>query len=655
MISGSSVPVRKKEKKPAKDTSPAAPAPRAHAGAGHVESFKTATTAAVRALSGRKDAEVSYSPVATNQKAGSQGNAVRLPLPPAKLTPENVVRLRGAADASAMRMRLHSDSVHQRRMPHGKDAIDAYNAMEQARVEVLGAKEYQGVATNLSKAIEQRLSLEGYQMARASVQIQMTDALKVMIHDQCGTVDLGEAGEHVKDVSVREYGDALAPYLDRLNDSLSDQKAFSDILREMIEVLDLEKDDGGRDLDEDESPDLNEESESTSESDEGESEGEDQSDPDDGEMEPDSGDTGEDVEVGETDNEASVPFAMESAEDPGNDGQEAKPQSGHNSAFAEDRYKVYSTAFDQVEDAHNLCDPEELSRLRAQLDRQLAHMQGVVSRLANRLQRKLMAQQVRSWEFDLEEGLLDTSRLARIVANPTHSLSFKREKEMEFRDTVVTLLIDNSGSMRGRPITIAAMSADILARTLERCGVKVEILGFTTSQWKGGQARKQWTDSGKPAHPGRLNDLRHIIYKSADTPWRRARKNLGLMLREGILKENIDGEALAWAHNRLLARSEARKILMVVSDGAPVDDSTLSVNPGNYLEKHLRDVIHFIEARSPAQLLAIGIGHDVTRYYRRAVTLMDVDELGGAVMAQLTDLFDEDDGFRMAANSPVVF
>lgn len=657
MISGSAVPVSKKEpaKKEAESAQDKTPATSPARGIGRVETLKTVTTAAVRALSGSKAAEVSYSPVATNQKAGNQGNAVRLPLPPAKLTPENIIRLRGSADASAMRLRLHSDGVHQRRMPHGKDAIDAYNAMEQARVEVLGAQDYQGVATNLSRAMEQRLALEGYQMARASVQIQMADALKVMIHAQCGSVDLGEAGEHVKKVSEREYGDALAPYLDRLSETLTDQKAFSNVLREMIEVLDLEKDDGGRDLDEDESPDLNEESESTSESDEGESEGEDKSEPETGDAEPETGDTGEDVEVGETDDDTSVPFAMENAEDPGNDGQEAKPQSGHNSAFADERYKVYATAFDQVEDAHNLCDPEELSRLRAQLDRQLAHMQGVVSRLANRLQRKLMAQQVRSWEFDLEEGLLDTSRLARIVANPTHSLSFKREKEMEFRDTVVTLLIDNSGSMRGRPITIAAMSADILARTLERCGVKVEILGFTTSQWKGGQARKQWVDSGKPAHPGRLNDLRHIIYKAADTPWRRARKNLGLMLREGILKENIDGEALAWAHNRLLGRPEARRILMVVSDGAPVDDSTLSVNPGNYLEKHLRDVIHFIEARSPVQLLAIGIGHDVTRYYRRAVTLMDVDELGGAVMAQLTDLFDEDDGFRVAANSPVVF
>ncbi|MEQ8509479.1 MAG: cobaltochelatase subunit CobT [Rhodospirillaceae bacterium] len=610
---------------------------------GRMEDLKTVTVAAVKALSGRADTNVSFTPIATNQKTGGLGTEIRLPLPPAKLNKENVIRLRGSADASAMRLRHHNDAVHQRRMPHGKDAIDAYNAMEQTRVEVLGSQDYKGVSSNLGKALEQRLALEGYQMARASVQIQMQDALKVMIHSKCGALKLGEAGKHVLKVAEREYGDALAPYLGRLTDSLNDQKQFSNILREMIEALDLEKDDGGRDLDEDESPDLNEESDSTSEGDEGESQGEEKSEPDQGDADPEAGDTDEDVQPDDQSEELAVPFAMESAEDPGNDGQEPKPQSGHNRTYEDERYKIYTSEFDQIEDAFNLCDPEELNRLRAQLDRQLAHMQGIVSRLANRLQRKLMAQQVRSWEFDLEEGLLDTSRLARVITNPLHSLTFKREKEMDFRDTVVTLLIDNSGSMRGRPITIAAMSADILARTLERCGVKVEILGFTTSQWKGGQARKKWTDSGKPAHPGRLNDLRHIIYKSADTPWRRARKNLGLMLREGILKENIDGEALAWAHNRLIGRTESRRILMVVSDGAPVDDSTLSVNPGNYLEKHLRDVIGFIETRSPVQLLAIGIGHDVTRYYRRAVTLMDVDELGGAVMSQLTDLFDEDE------------
>ena len=317
-----------------------------------------------------------------------------------------------------------------------------------------------------------------------------------------------------------------------------------------------------------------------------------------------------------------------------------RPPSRHNEARGPD-YKPFTTKFDEVIHAEDLCDSDELTRLRAYLDKQLAHLQGVVGRLANRLQRRLMAQQNRSWEFDLEEGTLDPARLPRVVMDPFQPLSFKQEQDTNFRDTVVTLLLDNSGSMRGRPITVAATCADILARTLERCGVKVEILGFTTRAWKGGQARESWLQSGKPANPGRLNDLRHIIYKSADAPWRRARKNLGLMMREGLLKENIDGEALDWAHKRLLGRPEQRRILMVISDGAPVDDSTLSVNPGNYLERHLRFIIEEIETRSPVELIAIGIGHDVTRYYRRAVTIVDAEELGGVMTEKLAELFEE--------------
>jgi cobaltochelatase CobT len=308
----------------------------------------------------------------------------------------------------------------------------------------------------------------------------------------------------------------------------------------------------------------------------------------------------------------------------------------------EPAYKSFTQQFDEVVEAHELCDPDELTRLRALLDQQLNALQTVVAKLANRLQRRLLAKQNRSWVFDLEEGLLDSKRLPRVIVNPDLPLSYKRETDTEFRDTVVTLLIDNSGSMRGRPITVAAMTGDILARTLERCGVKVEVLGFTTRMWKGGQSREAWINAGKPANPGRLNDLRHIVYKSADAPWRRARKNLGLMLREGILKENIDGEALLWAHNRLVQRTEQRRILMVISDGAPVDDSTLSVNPGNYLEQHLREVIDWIETKSPVELLAIGIGHDVTRYYRRAVTIVDAEQLGGTVLEQLAALFEED-------------
>ena len=610
-------------------------------GASRTEIFKNATTAVVKALSGKPELTVIFTPTA-NQKVMAGAGEVRLPLPPQKMSKEHVARLRGAADSAAMRLQHHDVGVHARRMPLNKEAIEAYNAMEQARVEALGARQFNGVSLNLGNALEQRLAAEGYHMARDFAHVDRTEALKVLVHAQLNDVALGATGKHVRDIVRAAFGDKLDRGLEDLAAHLGDQKKSADILRRLIEAMELEKDNAQEMDREEESGDDDQDSATDNDTDD-----KDTSDQDGTQESEEQGDTAtrpqdaraEGAEDDRGEGEGNPATASDSEAD--SEAKQTRPPTGHNQRAGGDRYKVFTTRFDQVEEAANLCDPEELSRLRLQLDRQLAHLQGVVSRLANRLQRKLMAQQQRSWEFDLEEGLLDAGRLARIVTNPTTSLSFKREKETQFRDTVVTLLIDNSGSMRGRPITIAAITADLLARTLERCGVKVEILGFTTSQWKGGQSRKIWTDAGKPASPGRLNDLRHIIYKSADMPWRRARRNLGLMLREGILKENIDGEALAWAHNRLAARGEQRRILMVISDGAPVDDSTLSVNPGNYLEQHLRDVIGFIENNSEVQLLAIGIGHDVTRYYRRAVTLMDADELGGAVMTQLTDLFEE--------------
>jgi len=610
-------------------------------GPSKTEVFKSATTATVKAIGGVKEATVLYTPVAANQRVGiSPSGEICLPMPPHKLTSEAVVKLRGAADAVAARLKHHNTSVHAKRMPHSKDAVDAYNAMEQARVEVLGAKQYAGMGKNLGQALEQRLSHEGYQTASALSQISLNDALRVLVHSRCNAIEMGNVGAHINEVLKSEFGKKLDADLDALDANINNQKAAADILRRLIETLQLERD-NVQDM---------EEEEDAGDQDEAESEGdEDEGDDAQGDQPEDQAETGEapagamemDRDAVDDDQGEAQGEAMAEDADQDTEAKQTAPPQGHNRGPNKDAYRAFTTRFDQVEDAADLCDPQELARLRLQLDRQLAHLQGVVSRLANRLQRKLMAQQQRSWEFDLEEGLLDAGRLARVVANPLHSLSFKREKETEFRDTVVTLLIDNSGSMRGRPISIAAMTADLLARTLERCAVKVEILGFTTSQWKGGQSRRLWMESGKPANPGRLNDLRHIVYKSADMPWRRARKNLGLMLREGILKENIDGEALAWAHNRLAARGEQRRILMVISDGAPVDDSTLSVNPGNYLEQHLREVITYIENFSDIQLLAIGIGHDVTRYYKRAVTLMDADELGGAVMTQLTDLFEE--------------
>jgi len=616
-----------------------------------VETLKRATTACVRALGGRKDLMVSYAPLAHGQNGVVSGNQARLPLPPADMELANVDRLRGAADAVALRLRHHNAAVHARRLPRAPDARDVYNALEQTRVEALGAQRFKGAGQNIAHALEGRLKGEGLDQATDAGQIPLADVLKLAGHKRFGVLDMGPAMRHVLEVAGDKV-DEIAPFLDELNASLDDQKAFADTARRLIEALDLETDD----IEELEREEESEKEDDTGRNDE---ESDDQSEDEQeaqggGEAAVDSdeemGSAGaDDTEGGEqaTEQTGAMEAEGQSAEEPAGDAQSVHPRPGDSRGEAVP-YKAYTTANDQIRDATELCDPEELTRLRFTLEQQLAHLQGVVSRLANRLQRRLMAKQTRSWDFDLEEGTLDAARLARVVANPTHALSYKQERDTDFRDTVVTLLIDNSGSMRGRPITVAAMSADILARTLERCGVKVEILGFTTSQWKGGKSREDWVRAGKPANPGRLNDLRHIIYKTADEPWRRARRKLGLMLKEGILKENIDGEALLWAHQRLLARPEQRRILMVISDGAPVDDSTLSANPGNYLERHLRSVIHWIETKSPVDLLAIGIGHDVTRYYRRAVTIMDAEELGGTVLKQLAALFEEEDA-RAAA------
>jgi cobaltochelatase CobT len=435
--------------------------------------------------------------------------------------------------------------------------------------------------------------------------------------------------------------DKAGSELDNLSEVITDQQAFSKVIRNMLSAMEMAEEYGDDDSQPDSDDDQDQENQPN-----GDEQDQDEVDEDAGsDAAPveDSEVADEQMEDGETEGaEISDDDMMEEGEDDSETpGETRRPNTPFDDFNEKVDYHVFTEEFDETITAEELCDAAELERLRAFLDKQLAHLQGAVGRLANRLQRRLMAQQNRSWDFDLEEGYLDPARLTRMIIDPMQALSFKMERDTQFRDTVVTLLIDNSGSMRGRPITVAATCADILARTLERCGVKVEILGFTTKAWKGGQAREQWLANGKPQTPGRLNDLRHIIYKSADAPWRRARSNLGLMMREGLLKENIDGEALIWAHNRLLARREQRRILMMISDGAPVDDSTLSVNPGNYLERHLRAVIDRIETRSPVELLAIGIGHDVTRYYRRAVTIVDADELAGAMTEQLASLFED--------------
>ncbi|MEP4379116.1 MAG: cobaltochelatase subunit CobT [Alphaproteobacteria bacterium] len=610
---------------------------------GPVEEFRRVTAAAMRAIAREPELTVSFTP----DPPGISGEEARLPLPNRDLPAEDVSVVRGEADALALHLRHHNSELHATRLPSAPAARALYDAVEQARVEAIGANRMSGVADNLGAALEMRCRDKGFARVTQREQAPVSEAVALLAREALTGAPPPPSARQMVDVWRPFVESKIGGALSELSDSLDDQVAFQDVIRQMITDLGLADEEMAADTDSDDSTGEDQENADGESTGEGESDGEARAM--DGE--------GEDEEAGAESEEMDMPFEdgdgdMEQGageEDPDAPGQPWRPpEYGHNQG-EQFVYGAYTTEYDEIVEAPDLCDPDELSRLRQQLDQQLGHLQSVISRLANRLQRRLMAKQTRNWEFDLEEGLLDTARLTRVVTNPAHPLSFKMEEDTNFRDTVVTLLIDNSGSMRGRPISVAAMSADILARTLERCGVKVEILGFTTRAWKGGQARENWLAAGKPANPGRLNDLRHIIYKSADAPWRRARKNLGLMLREGLLKENIDGEALLWAHNRLLARTEQRRILMIISDGAPVDDSTLSVNAGNYLERHLRQIIDWIETYSPVELLAIGIGHDVTRYYRRAVTIVDAEQLGGTVMDQLAELFDEEDG---AARKP---
>ena len=597
------------------------------------ESFKRATTGVLRAIAGQAEVEVNFQP----GPAALAGKRVRLPLPTRALPQSEVSRLRGSADSIALRLRHHDDAVHNRRMPVSREARDVYDAVEQARVEVVGGRYMTGVAANLHAKLAEECETEGYDRMTRKDQLAVPVALSLLARERMSGEAVPEAARRVLDLWREGLGDKAEAALDAMAEAQDDQDAFNRAARKLLAALNMAE----------------EESEADSESDEeGGDDGTEDSTPDNRDQESE-GQTSESEtvsmaeakpEAGESDDQEGTETEEEESATAEGEDRPGGPQQRQDRPFGPDAeaYKAYARNFDEEISADELCDPDELTRLRGQLDQQLQHLQGVVSKLANRLQRRLLAQQTRSWEFDLEEGLLDVGRLSRVVTNPLHSLSFKIEHDMEFRDTVVSLLIDNSGSMRGRPITVAAMSADILARTLERCGVKVEILGFTTRAWKGGQSREKWVQDGKPKNPGRLNDLRHIVYKAADAPWRRARKNLGLMLREGLLKENIDGEALLWAFRRMVGRSEHRRIMMVISDGAPVDDSTLSVNPGNYLEKHLRDVIRQIEGSRAVEVVAIGIGHDVTRYYRRAVTIVDAEELGGTMMKKLSELFDED-------------
>ena len=598
------------------------------------EPFKKALAEATKTMADDPELTVSYSV----DPPGVTAETMRLPQVSRRMTREEVLIARGTADAFALRHRYHDIRVANKYAPTGQMARDLYEAMETARCEAVGARDMPGTLGNIDAKIGAEAERKGYGQIRAASDAPLAQAAGYLVRHLATGRPMPGGAANVMELWRPFIEQQAGGTLENLDEALADQAAFARFARQIIRDLGY-----GDQLGDD--PDMEDESEGEEDATE-----EDQDNPDsqEGDDESEQSDGSPEQSQDDQDDASQAQASMDEMADT-EEGDEAElpegeapldppPSAPHSDA--DPNYAVYTTDFDEEIKAEDLADPAELERLRAYLDQQLDPLKGAVGRLANKLQRRLQAQQNRSWEFDLEEGTLDAGRLARIVANPTTPLSFKIEKDTEFRDTCVTLLIDNSGSMRGRPISIAAICADVLARTLERCQVKVEILGFTTRAWKGGQARERWLTEGRPQQPGRLNDLRHIIYKSADAPMRRTRDNLGLMMKEGLLKENIDGEALEWAHRRMVVRPEARKILMVISDGAPVDDSTLSVNPANYLEKHLRDVIAMVERRRTVELIAIGIGHDVTRYYGRAVTITDVEQLAGAMTEQLAGLFD---------------
>ncbi len=602
------------------------------------EPLRQALTTCVKAMAGDASLEVIF----TGDRPGMSGSQVRLPEIAKRLTREQLSVTRGAGDSMALRKACHDTAVHARHAPIGQNARAVYDAVEQARVEALGAREMAGVSTNLASMLQDRYSKANYANALNRADAPLEEAVALIVREKLTGAPVPPAAKGFVDLWRDFIEEKASNSIANLDGDLRDQTAFAKSVRDLLIDLDMGAELGDEDPQDESSEDDDnpQDKPDDSQSEDDESAGQEEGDPQEQEA---SGDEDRQGEVEATD-DSSDDYAEDDDLDSETPGDARRPEPQIPDFAAGSDYRVYTTEFDEEVGAADLCEEAELDRLRAFLDKQLAPLQGVVGKLANRLQRRLMAQQNRGWDFDLEEGVLDSARLYRVVIDPMSALSFKRERDTVFRDTVVTLLLDNSGSMRGRPITVAATCADILARTLERCGVKVEILGFTTKAWKGGQAREKWLRANKPATPGRLNDLRHIIYKAADAPWRRARRNLGLMMREGLLKENIDGEALLWAHARLLARREQRRILMVISDGAPVDDSTLSVNPGNYLERHFHQVISNIEKLSPVELLAIGIGHDVTRHYSRAVTIVDAEELAGAMTEQLADLFEENTG-----------
>jgi cobaltochelatase CobT len=609
------------------------------------EPFKRVLGMAVRAIAGDGEVQVSYAP----GKPEIDGKLVQLPEPSRVPSAKEIAVVRGWADSLALTAACHDPKLHARLAPKSGPARAVFEAVERARIEAVGANRMPGMAANLTARVEDQYGHGRYGEITERADAPLEDALSLIVRERLTGAAPPATAKAMVDLWRSWIEERAGRTLSKLDKLAEDQATFGRSLRDLLKSLNVSEElsDGEREEGEDDEQDPESGEQESKDNSEGQ-EPQDQ-DSDDQRGEGEEGETTDQAQDADADQ-----FDADADSDEMADAREPwRPNFNvldNPEAFG---YKVFNRAHDEEIAAENLSTPDELERLRSFLDKELRNLQGAVARLANRLQRKLLAQQNRAWDFDLEEGTLDAARLTRVITDPLHPLSFKHERDADFRDTVVTMLLDNSGSMRGRPIMVAACCADILARTLERCGVKVEILGFTTRAWKGGQAREAWLAAGKPANPGRLNDLRHIIYKPADAPWRRAKRSLALMMREGLLKENIDGEALAWAHRRLQVRPERRRILMMISDGAPVDDSTLSVNTGSYLELHLRQVIEEIETRSSVELIAIGIGHDVTRYYRRAVTITDPSELAGAMTDKLVELFEEgDDGRQPLPRAP---
>ncbi len=582
-----------------------------------LELFKKSLTATTKSISQNKLVEINF----TKENSSIEGNQINLPEPNIEGLKKNLTYIRAEADTLALEFRFHSKEIHNSFIDDNDMANEIFNAVEQSRVEAKGSISFKGIKSNITE--KHLLDLKKKSLDEES---DVSESFKYVAYEQFLNVDLGKNNEKNRKIIKQKIGDNYKTVFEDLKRSIDNQEAFGLKIKKYLDDYGLYEQNQNTNS----SDDINQDDDINSDENKNNDENSQQNDEQNTSK----------IETDKSTVDLQQSVSMEESDEIGEDSSEGeieyfpKVETNNNSD-----YKSFTKEFDEVINANELCDQKELEKLRYNLDKQVFTFLPLITKIANRLQRKLLAQQNRHWDFNMEEGYLDTSRLSRIIANPQNKLSYKKEKEVEFKDTVVSLLIDNSGSMRGRPITVAALCSDILAKTLERCKIKTEILGFTTKAWKGGESREKWIKEKKPSNPGRLNDLRHIVYKSADSPSRRSKQNLGLLLREGILKENIDGEALMWANNRLKNRQEKRKILIIISDGAPVDDSTLSVNPGNYLEKNLREVIYQVEKNKEVELIAIGIGHDVSRYYSKAVTIMDVDQLGEVLLEELSEIF----------------